>query len=102
VSPAALAEKDGVLTVDVQVVPRASRPRLGPFVGDRLKVQVSAPPVDGEANQAVVELFARSLKVPRRDVTIIAGETGRRKTLRIAGATAAQLLALVEVSHAQK
>ena len=55
------------------------------MVGDRLRVAVTAPPVDGAANAAVVRALAEALGVPRRAVTIVRGETGRRKTVRIEG-----------------
>ena len=81
----------GGLTFDALVTPRASRARLGPLVGERIKVAVTAPPVDGEANAAVIECVARALGVPRRQVTIVAGEASRRKTIRVECATLAQL-----------
>jgi uncharacterized protein (TIGR00251 family) len=83
------------ITFDVQVVPRASREQLGPVIGDRLKVHLTAPPVEGAANDALTRLFASSLKVPRAQVHIVRGETGRKKTLRIDGAQAAALRALI-------
>ncbi len=86
----------GAITFDVQVVPRSSRERIGPVHGDRLKVQLTAPPVDGAANEALIKLIAKALGRARGDVTIVRGETGRKKTLRVRGATAAALLALVE------
>jgi uncharacterized protein (TIGR00251 family) len=73
------------ITFDVLVQPRASRPRLGPVHGDRLKVAVTAPPVDGEANAAVIELVARSLGVPRAAVSIVSGASSRRKSVHVAG-----------------
>ena len=84
-------------TVDVLVQPRASRAKLGPRHDGRIKVAVTAPPVDGEANAAVIELIAKSLGVPRSGVTVIAGLSSRRKTLRIdhPGATLAQLEELI-------
>jgi uncharacterized protein (TIGR00251 family) len=89
--------QDGeAITFDVQVVPRASREQLGPVHGERLKVQLTAPPVDGAANQALIALVAKQLGRARSDVTIIRGETGRKKTLRVRGATAAALYALVK------
>lgn len=94
----AVREAGGAITFDVQVVPRASRDRLGPVHGDRLKVQLTAPPVDGAANDALVALLARALGRARGDVTIVHGKTGRKKTVRIAGATRAALHALVEES----
>jgi uncharacterized protein (TIGR00251 family) len=73
------------LTVDVLVQPRASRAGVGPIVGDRLRVSVTAPPVDGKANAAVIEAVAEAFGVRRAAVSIVRGETGRRKTLHIAG-----------------
>ena len=48
-------------------------------------MRVSAPPVEGAANEAIVELLARALDLPRRDVTLISGERGRAKRVRIMG-----------------
>jgi uncharacterized protein (TIGR00251 family) len=87
----AAGERDGALTFEVQVVPRASRDKIGPRVGERVKVQLTAPPVDGAANEALRELLARALGVPRRQVAIVRGETGRKKTVRVEGATRAAL-----------
>lgn len=78
-------EAEGALVVDVLVQPRASRAGVGPVVGDRLRVSVTAPPVDGKANAAVIDAVAAAFGVRRGDVSIVRGETGRRKTLRIAG-----------------
>jgi uncharacterized protein (TIGR00251 family) len=61
-------------------------------MGDRLRVAVVAPPVDGKANEAVVRALAEALGVPRAAVEIIRGETGRRKTVRLRGVTLAALL----------
>lgn len=84
-------ERDGALVLDVVVQPRASRVGVGPVVGDRLKVAVTAPPVDGEANDAVIRALAAAFDVPRAAVELLRGQTGRRKTLRIRGATLAAL-----------
>jgi uncharacterized protein (TIGR00251 family) len=81
----------GALMVDIQVVPRASRTAVGPAVGGRLRVAVTAPPVDGAANAATIEALAEAFGVRRAAVTIVRGERGRRKTVRIAGATRAAL-----------
>jgi uncharacterized protein (TIGR00251 family) len=92
----AVRQDEEAITFDVQVVPRASRDRLGPVHGERLKVQLTAPPVDGAANEALIALVAKQLGRARSDVTILRGETGRKKTLRVRGSTAAALLALVK------
>lgn len=78
-------------TIDVLVQPRASRARIGPRHDGRIKIAVTAPPVDGEANAAVIELLAKSLGIPRGAVEVIAGASSRRKTLRITGVTLARI-----------
>ena len=83
------------ITVDILVQPRASRAKIGPMHDGRLKIAVTAPPVDGEANAAVVELLARRLGIARGDIAVIAGASSRRKTLRIAGVTAQQIEELI-------
>jgi uncharacterized protein (TIGR00251 family) len=90
-----IREHAGAITVDVLVQPRASRAKVGPVHDGRLKVAVTSPPVDGEANAAVIELFARQLGVARNAVEVIAGASSRRKTLRITGVSASAVEALV-------
>jgi uncharacterized protein (TIGR00251 family) len=79
------------VTVDILVQPRASRAKIGPMHDGRLKIAVTAPPVDGEANAAVIELVAKQLGIARASVEIVAGASSRRKTLRIANVTAQQI-----------
>jgi uncharacterized protein len=81
----AIRDEAGAVSFDVLVTPRASREKVGPVVGDRLKVTVTAPPVDGEANAAVVAAIARALGVPRASVSVVRGDASRRKTVRVAG-----------------
>jgi uncharacterized protein len=83
--------KSDTLIVDVQVVPRASRTAVGPAVGERLRVAVTSPPVDGAANAAVIDALADAFGVRRSAIEIVRGERGRRKTVSIAGATRAAL-----------
>lgn len=83
---------DNVL-IDVLVQPRASRARVGPMIGDRLKVAVTAPPVDGKANAAVIKLMAKSLDVRRAQIDIASGTSSRRKTIRVSGLGRDQVLA---------
>ena len=88
-------EHDGSVTFDVLVQPRASRAKLGPVHDGRLKVAVTSPPVDGEANAAVIELLAKSLGVAKSAVEVIAGASSRRKTIRVAGVARAAVEALL-------
>jgi uncharacterized protein (TIGR00251 family) len=92
----------GVLHVEILVVPRSSRTSVGPMVGDRLRVAVTAPPVDGEANAAVIEVVAEAFGVRRTAVTITRGERGRRKTLAVQGVTASALDELLERAGAHR
>ncbi len=93
--PAWLREEAGGVALEVLVQPRASRTRVVGEHDGRLKVQLAAPPVDGEANQALVAFLADALGVRKGDVTIQRGESGRRKTVRVAGASSAAALALL-------
>jgi uncharacterized protein len=86
----------GAITLEILVQPRASRAKIGPMHDGRLKIAVTAPPVDGEANAAVIALLAQRLGIARGDIEVIAGAGSRRKTLRIANATAQQLAGLAE------
>jgi uncharacterized protein (TIGR00251 family) len=88
-------ERDGELAFDVLVSPHASRARLGPVHGDRVKVAVTSPPVDGAANAAVIELVARALGVARGAVSIAAGQASRRKTVVVRGVGVAALEAAI-------
>jgi len=90
-----IREHAGSVTVDVLVQPRASRAKVGPIHDGRLKVAVTSPPVDGEANAAVIELFAKQLGVAKNAVEVIAGTSSRRKTLRITGVSAAAVEGLL-------
>jgi uncharacterized protein (TIGR00251 family) len=84
------------VTVEILVQPRASRAKIGPMHDGRIKIAVTAPPVDGEANAAVIELFAKRLGIARSAIELVAGQSSRRKTLRIATATQDQIAALLE------
>ena len=71
-----------------------AKPRVGPWQEERLKVAVTAPPVDDAANEAVVELLAKTLGCKKRDIEIVRGGTSRKKTLRIRGVSADTLKGL--------
>ncbi len=76
------------VTFAVKVHPRAKKNAITGEVGDALKIALTAPPVDGKANRACVEFFAKLLKVPRSSVTIASGQTSRNKVIRVAGLSA--------------
>ena len=69
--------------LDVTVIARASADRVGPFADGVLRMRVTRPASDGEANRVVVRLLADALGVPRSRVELIAGGKARRKRIRI-------------------
>ena len=78
-------------TFAVRVQPRARKNAIVGELGDALKLALTAPPVEGRANEACIEFLAEFLKVPRSSITIAAGETSRNKIIRIAGMSAEEL-----------
>jgi uncharacterized protein (TIGR00251 family) len=79
----------------VRVIPRAKHTVCTGFRDDALVVRVAAPPVEGAANEALIDYFAHALHVPRRAIQILSGDRGRQKRLVIAGVTADEIRALV-------
>lgn len=78
-------------TFAVKVHPRSRNNAITGEVGDALKLALTAPPVEGRANQACIEFLANLLDVPRSSVTIAAGQNRRNKIIRIAGLSAEQV-----------
>ena len=83
-----IAESPGCVSFAVKVHPRAKKNAITGEVGEGLKVALTAPPVDGKANAACTEFFAKLLKVPRASVSIAAGLTSRNKVVRVVGVSA--------------
>jgi uncharacterized protein (TIGR00251 family) len=79
------------LILSVKVVPKSSRNRVAGWVGDALKICVTAPPERGKANAAVEAVLADALDVPKGCVRIVAGHTSPRKTVEIDGLDDAEL-----------
>ncbi len=71
------------LVIDIRVQPRASRDGFAEELGDRIKLRITAPPVDGKANRHLIALLAKTFKVTKADISIISGETGRNKRIKI-------------------
>ena len=88
------------IRVRVHVQPRASRSEVVGVHGAALKVRLSAPPVDGAANDALVELLSGLLGVARRNVQVVHGATSREKVVEIQGTTADAVRALAETGRA--
>ena len=74
--------------LDVRVIPRASRPGLAGTRDGALLVRLSAAPVEGAANAELIQVLAKALDVPKRQVSIVAGERGRLKRVKVEVLTA--------------
>jgi uncharacterized protein (TIGR00251 family) len=79
------------VTFAVKVHARAKKNAITGEVGDALKVALTAPPVDGKANAACIEFFAKLLNVPRSSITIASGHSSRSKVIRVSGVTAQEV-----------
>lgn len=86
-----IRDGDKGATFAVRVQPRASRNAVIGEMGVALKIALTAPPVEGKANDACVDFLANLLKVPRSSVTIASGESSRNKVVRIAGMRASEV-----------
>lgn len=76
----------------LKVQPRASRTAIAGLIGDAVKLAITAPPVDGKANQAVIEFLSDLFRVPKSSIVIVSGETGRNKLIAVRSLTAEQVL----------
>ncbi len=81
---------DGV-TLAVRVIPRSSRNQIVGVENDALKIRLTAPPVGGAANAALIEFIADWLRVRKSAVSIVGGDKSRNKTVRVSGVTAEQV-----------
>jgi uncharacterized protein (TIGR00251 family) len=83
-------------TFQIRVHPRAKKTAITGEIGEALKLALTAPPIEGRANEACIAFFADFLNVPRSSVTIAAGETSRNKLIRISGLSAAKVEAKLQ------
>jgi uncharacterized protein len=86
-----LHDSGSSVTFTVKVHPRARKNAITGELGDALKVSLTTPPVEGRANEACIEFFAKLLKLPRSSVTIASGQNSRNKVIRVAGLSSDQV-----------
>ncbi|MBC7793694.1 MAG: YggU family protein [Clostridia bacterium] len=79
------ANDDATILLDITVVPKSSRTRILAVHDARLKIQLTAQPVDGQANEALVRFIAETLGVSKAQVDIVGGAANRKKTVRLTG-----------------
>lgn len=82
-----ILESNAGVSFAIKVHPRARKNAITGELGDALKLSLTTPPIEGRANEACIEFFAKLLKVPRSSVTIASGLSSRTKVIRIAGVT---------------
>jgi uncharacterized protein len=87
---------NGRVRFSVRVQPRASRNEVSGLHGDAVRIRLTAPPVDGAANEELVKFLAEIFNVARRDVSIVAGESSRSKIVEIHGITERAVLEIAE------
>ena len=90
-----IRDTPGGVELDVRVIPRAHKTTLDGIRDDALLVRVAAAPLDGAANDAVIEYFATILRLPRRAIRLVSGERGRKKRLAIDGLRADRVRELI-------
>ncbi|MGI6711617.1 MAG: DUF167 domain-containing protein [Bacillota bacterium] len=91
-----IKEKENSVVVNVKVQPRAAKNEIAGVIGDAVKLRVTSPPVDGEANAAVIKIFKNLFRIPNNAISITSGLTSRNKTVEITG------VSLEEVKKALK
>jgi uncharacterized protein (TIGR00251 family) len=82
--------------IQVKLLPRSSRSEIVGRENNRLKVKVTSPPVDGEANKALIQLLAKTLGISKGRIEIIAGKSSKLKTIRIYGLSEKDITLLLE------
>lgn len=79
----AVRQEGEALWLDLFIQPKASRDQIQGVHGDELKVAITAPPVDGQANSHLIKYLAKQFKVAKGQIQIVRGELGRHKTVTI-------------------
>lgn len=86
-----VTEAEGRLRIDVRVQPRASRDQVMGIEEGCLKIKLMAPPVEGEANHALISFLSKTLDIRKKDIEILRGDTARRKLVELRGITRSEL-----------
>jgi uncharacterized protein (TIGR00251 family) len=86
-----LRESKKGLVFDIQVIPHASRAEIAGVQNDAIKIRVTAPPVEGAANEACIKLLAGELKLKKSQMEIFSGAKSRRKTVMVKNVSKAEL-----------
>jgi len=91
-----ITQRKGAAAFTVRVVPRASRNEIAGIQEDMIRIRLTAPPVEGAANKALVKFLANALGVSKRDIEIVTGHSGRQKVVSVHGLSPQDLKARLE------
>jgi uncharacterized protein (TIGR00251 family) len=75
--------QDDDLVLNIRVQPRAANDAFAELIGEQIKLRITAPPVDGKANRHLIAFLAKTFKVAKTDISIVSGENGRNKRVKI-------------------
>jgi uncharacterized protein (TIGR00251 family) len=89
-------------TLSVRVVPRSSKEGVAGCEGGVVRIRLNAPPVEGQANDSLVRFLSNALGVPKSRITLVAGEKGRNKLVRVDGVTPEELMAALGLGPVQE
>lgn len=91
-----LKETENGIQFKIKVQPRSGRNEIKGIMGDALKIKITAPPVDGEANEACLRLLAQWLEIPKSRVSLLTGQTSTQKMVLAQGVKKEELLSRLE------
>jgi uncharacterized protein (TIGR00251 family) len=100
INPPFLREGGSGVTLEVSIAPKSSRDAVLGEHGGRLKIALTAPPVDGKANEALIAFLASALGVPKRNITILRGQSSRQKVVEVMGVSSIQAVQALQAPKA--
>jgi hypothetical protein len=91
-----ITEIPGGVRFEVKVQPRSSKNQVAGEQEGALKIKLTAPPVDGEANQALIAYLSDCFKVPKKNISLLKGDSSRHKLLEIIGVGPQDIISLIK------
>ncbi len=92
-----LTEAAGGIRLEIKVQPRSAKNMITGVQEGRLKIKITSPPVEGEANKALIDFLSRQLRLPKKNVLIIRGDTSTHKLVEIQGINREELLSKLDL-----
>ncbi|MFN2245265.1 MAG: DUF167 domain-containing protein [Anaerolineae bacterium] len=86
-----LRQRGEAVAFSVRVVPRASRNKIEGIKDGAVRIRLTAPPVEGAANEALIGFLSSVLRVPKQDIELVSGQTARNKVVSVSGLSAEEI-----------